>query len=92
MCGDMLTFHLLSSVAYVKHIYMIEHGNKTGGQIYQKHKFKKNEQTNRQTIRKNRQTSNYQMRIVVSVHCCQNHDQGSRIDCINSFCMHNSGL
>ena len=28
MCGDMLTFHLLSSVAYVKHIYVIEHGVK----------------------------------------------------------------
>ena len=27
-----------------------------------------------------------------SVHCYQNHDQGSRIDCISSFCMHNSGL
>ena len=46
----MLTFHLLSSVAYVKHIYMIEQGNKKGGQIYQKTQvYKTNKQTDRQS-------------------------------------------
>ena len=34
-------------------MYMIEHGNKKGGQIYQKHKFKK---TNKQTDRRSGKT------------------------------------
>ena len=100
VCDDMLILHLLSSVAQVKHMYMIEtRSQKTEFAFINKHKCTKqtnkhtNKRRNKLTIRKNRQTNNYQINWPsFSVHFYRNHDWVRRIDCINSFCMHNSGL
>ena len=54
----MLKFHLLSRIAYLKHVFMIDMVTKNGSEVYQKLKYTK---VNKQTVWKNRQTKNCQV-------------------------------